>query len=418
MRTDRGTGHFDADALVIGAGPAGAASAILLAQSGWTVVLAEQHAYPRQKVCGECISAGSVALLDQLGIGAAFTDLAGPELRQVGWMSASPTIVAAFPACADAAHRFGRALGRDHLDGLLLERARALGVRIEQPARVRAIRGTPGNLACDIAVPAAREPHTLRVRVVVDAHGSWESGPQGAEGLTHRGRPRSAADLFAFKASFRNTRLPAGLLPVLSFAGGYGGMVVAEAGRTTVACCIRRDTLHEWRARRPGVPAGAAVAEMLLASCRGLRLALSPAHCDSAWLSVGPLRPGIRVDQGRRTFLVGNAAGESHPLIGEGIAMALQSAGLLARRLLQQAPGAIDARCAADLNRRYAADWRSAFAVRLRLAAAYAQLAMRPALAAPTAALLLRWPALMTRAAYFAGKARRAAILFPAGAIP
>ena len=75
-----------ADALVIGAGPAGCASAILLARAGWHVILVEQSAYPRQKVCGECISAGSLELFDSLGVGAAFRTMAGPQLSRVGWM--------------------------------------------------------------------------------------------------------------------------------------------------------------------------------------------------------------------------------------------------------------------------------------------------------------------------------------------
>src|ERR1700677_2726366 len=74
---------IDADALVIGAGPAGASTAILLQSAGWRVILVEQHAYPRQKVCGECLSAASLALLDRLGVGAAVRDRAGPELQQI-----------------------------------------------------------------------------------------------------------------------------------------------------------------------------------------------------------------------------------------------------------------------------------------------------------------------------------------------
>ena len=45
-----------------------------------------------------------------------------------------------------------------------------------------------------------------------------------------RRQARSAADLFAFKANFRGAVLAEGLLPVLSFDGGYGGMVVADGG--------------------------------------------------------------------------------------------------------------------------------------------------------------------------------------------
>ena len=80
--------NFDCDALVIGAGPAGTASAILLAQAGWHVIIVEQHTYPRRKVCGECIAAGNLELLDELGIGPDFRRAAGPELRRIGWMGA------------------------------------------------------------------------------------------------------------------------------------------------------------------------------------------------------------------------------------------------------------------------------------------------------------------------------------------
>ena len=51
------------------------------------------------------------------------------------------------------------------------------------------------------------------------------------------------SDLFAFKAHFRDSDLPAGLMPLLAFPGGYGGLVHSDAGRTSLSCCIRRDAL-------------------------------------------------------------------------------------------------------------------------------------------------------------------------------
>ncbi len=83
---------------MIGAGPAGACAAILLARAGWRVVLVEQHSYPRQKVCGECIGAGNLALIDRLGIGTEFRRLAGTDLRRVGWMSGDTTVRADLPS--------------------------------------------------------------------------------------------------------------------------------------------------------------------------------------------------------------------------------------------------------------------------------------------------------------------------------
>ena len=59
------------DAVIVGAGPAGASAAILLARAGWSVALVEKTPFPRRKVCGECISAGSFPLLEALGLGPA-----------------------------------------------------------------------------------------------------------------------------------------------------------------------------------------------------------------------------------------------------------------------------------------------------------------------------------------------------------
>lgn len=408
----------ETDVLVIGAGPAGASTAILLAKAGWRVVLVEQHSYPRQKVCGECIGAGALALIDELGIGTAFRRLAGAELRQIGWMSAARTIVADLPPCAQGPYRYGRALGRDRLDALLLERARALGARVLQPAKVRRVRGAVGRFVCDIeqrmqdvqrSTSGSKTMRSVCAAIVVDAHGSWEAGPTfevEGDGAAAR-RPRRDSDLFAFKASFRDSTLASGLLPVLALDGGYGGIVLADQGRTTLACCIRRDALKACRALMPDATAGVAVETTIRDSCDGVQEVLDTAHRDGPWLSAGPIRPGIRLDAACGVFRVGNAAGETHPLIGEGISMALQSSAILVNSLTRHSVAKLDARCAADLQRVYAAAWIGAFASRTRLAAAYAHAAMRPACADPLRALLRRWPPLLTEAARLAGKGRR-----------
>jgi 2-polyprenyl-6-methoxyphenol hydroxylase-like FAD-dependent oxidoreductase len=393
----------DYDALVIGAGAAGSTVAILLAEAGWRIVVAEQNSYPRRKVCGECIAAGNLPLLDELGLGAAFRASAGPELRRIAWMDATGTVTADMPACNAGPYAYGRALGRDRLDTLLLQRAKAVGVAVLQPAKVRAVKGEPGNFECRVELPT---DVTVRVPVVIDAHGSWERDPV-ADGAAPAPR-RRRSDLLAFKATFRHAQLPAGLLPVLSINGGYGGMAVADDGRTTIACCIRRDALARCRARLPGATAGSAVERFLIESCPGVRETLRNAVREGSWLSVGPLRPGIRVSGATRVFRIGNAAGESHPLIGEGITMALQSAALLAARLKIYSAISLTPSRAAEVQRGYAASWRSAFEPRLRLAALYAQIAMRPALALPVRTVLRWWPSLLGRAARLAGKAKQA----------
>jgi hypothetical protein len=94
--------------------------------------------------------------------------------------------------------------------------------------------------------------------------------------------------------------------------------------------------------------------------------------------------------------------------MGEGMSMALQSAWLLCALLLHAklGQGLSDPLWQREQLRRYAAQWRLAFAPRLRLAAVLAHVAMRPMFARPMLALLQRWPGLLTLGADWGGKTR------------
>lgn len=389
------------DAIIIGAGPAGASAAILLARSGWRVALVEKLDFPRRKVCGECIAASNLPLLDALGIGEALASLAGAPLRRVALMYRDQTIHAALPQLADAKHPWGKALGREHLDSLLLEQARKSGVEIFQPWTAKTVEGEPGRFYCSIAQAHSTETLTLSAPVLIAAHGSWEIAPTN----DLKQRPHRNSDLFAFKANFKNTNLDTGLLPVLSFSGGYGGMVVGDHATTTLAFCIRRDALARSRLAMPKHSAAEAAVAYVANDCDGVAAMLSQAEQHGSWLSVGPIRPGIRMPkQGGHAFLIGNAAGEAHPIIGEGISMAIQSAWLLADNLAGNKQEMSDKQKQMRLHRQYAAAWQRNFAPRIRLAALFAHVAMRPVLADCMFPLLKRYPQLLTRVARWGGK--------------
>jgi len=389
------------DVLIIGAGVAGCTAAILLSQAGWSVALVEKQRFPRRKVCGECVAAPNLPLLDALGIGADFDRLAGAPLRRVGLFVGDKTLIAAMPNYAHSSHRWGRALGREHLDTLLLRRAAALGATVLQPWAVRAVAREGAHHVCRVESLQSGDTVPLRAAVLIDAHGSWESDPTGE---APRRRPRGS-DLFAFKGNFIGAELDVDLLPVLAFPGGYGGMVLADGGILTLACCIRRDALQSIRQRLPGVKAAVAVQGHLVASCRGVRDALRTARQKGAWLSVGPIRPGIRARaRSPSQFAIGNAAGEAHPILGEGISMAIQSAWLLCDRLIPQYADVTAGRGVAAAGLAYASDWRRSFAARIRTAAFFSQFAMRPASAGWVWPLLRRWPGILTAGARLGGK--------------
>ncbi len=237
---------------------------------------------------------------------------------------------------------------------------------------------------------------------MIAAHGSWESGTLATQRDRH---PPHSADLFGFKAHFRATGLAPGLMPLVSFPGGYGGLVHCDAGRTSFSCCIRRDVLAALP-RTAGEPAGAAVLDYVRRTTPAVADVLAGAQLDDAWLAAGPIRPGIRRCYRDGVFLVGNAAGEAHPAVAEGISMAMQSAWLLAERLLW-APGVRGDRRVRDrVGREYSQAWRRSFAGRIHASQAVARWTMRPRLVDATRPLLRVWPQLLTLGASLAGKSK------------
>ncbi|HTA64683.1 MAG TPA: NAD(P)/FAD-dependent oxidoreductase [Xanthomonadaceae bacterium] len=389
----------DFDAIVVGGGPAGSTAAILLAQAGWSVALIEKQSFPRRKVCGECIAATNLPLLHALGIGDRFDAIAGPEIRRVALYAGDTALHAPLPAF-EAPHAWGRALGREHLDTLLIARAAEAGATVLQPRSVRRIERDGAMQVCHTA-GADHRNIAFAAPVLIVAHGSWEADPSQES----RHRPQRDSDLFAFKANYRDARLDPGVLPVLAFPGGYGGIVVGDHARTTLAFCIRRDALRKARAEHPSRKAAHAVLAHVEAHCRGARDAIVGAEPEGTWLGVGPIQPGIRKpyrDDG--AFAIGNLAGEAHPILGEGMSMAIQSAWLLCKRLVAHRNELMTGRAGTEVGCDYARVWRSSFTRRIRLAALFAHLAMRPDASRALLPLLRRWPGLLMHGARAGGK--------------
>jgi flavin-dependent dehydrogenase len=238
---------------------------------------------------------------------------------------------------------------------------------------------------------------------LIAANGSWERSAFE----NPRGRAR-ASDLFAFKARFANARLPAGLMPLLAFPAGYGGMVTTDSGLVSLSCCIRRDVLAACRLRHVARHAGESVLRHIFEHCAPVREALDPASLDGRWFAAGPIRPGIRLTHADGIFRLGNAAGEAHPVIAEGIAMALLSAQLLCGILIRDQDRLASRAEAERAAKAYAAAWRQAFALRIRAAALFARLAMSPR-AAALVPLIGTFPRVLSLGAQLSGKTRIAA---------
>ena len=387
------------DAVVIGGGPAGSTTALLLARAGWKVALIEKSRFPRPKVCGEFISASTFPLLAELGLLERVRVLAGPEVRRVAIFAGEGVSTAAMPSVVGPFGQWGRALGRDQLDLLLLEAASRAGAELWQPCRVIDIAPSHQVWRCELGREGKRI--ALVATTIVAANGSWAKSPW----LPDCDAPHRESDLLAFKAHFQGADLAPDVMPLLVFPGGYGGMVTSDGGRVSLSCCISRRALN--RCRKDEERAGDAVLRHIARSCRGVADALARAELCGGWHAAGPIRPGIRAAYADGLFRAGNAAGEAHPIIAEGITMAMQSAWFLSRALIAEQDALATASVRADAGRAYAADWRGHFAGRIRAASAFAHTLMRPGSAAVAVALPKRFPALLTFCAGLSGKTKR-----------
>jgi flavin-dependent dehydrogenase len=168
------------------------------------------------------------------------------------------------------------------------------------------------------------------------------------------------------------------------------------------SCCIRRDALRRCREEHRGLAAGEAVIAHVAETCRGVRESLAGARREAAWLSAGPIRPGVRPLARDGLFALGNTAGEAHPLVAEGISMAIQSAWLLGESVAST--GVLSDAALEAAGARYREGWRRHFSARVRASALFASLMLSPATATLAVGLLRRAPAVLTWGAWWSGK--------------
>ena len=124
--TNKQTSNLSAEVLIVGAGPAGCAAAITLAQAGVDVLLIDQHDFPRDKVCGDGLIPDAMAALQALGVRETVMQ-AATQVKGVmchgprGGSLRIPSELAVLP--------------RQTLDACLFDRAQAVGARTLTKAR-------------------------------------------------------------------------------------------------------------------------------------------------------------------------------------------------------------------------------------------------------------------------------------------
>lgn len=295
------------DALVVGAGPAGSMVARELALGGATVLLVDRKAFPRWKVCGCCLSAGTLSVLEEAGLGQVPSELGAVPLHSVriaGWSTgAEIPLLGSF------------AVSRSSLDEALVGAAVTAGVTFVAPARARPAGLEPDARAVHLDVDGARK--TIRARVVIAADGLGSGFLSSASEV---GASPSVADdaRIGLGAVFGSTvpEYCSGVVHMAVGDAGYVGLVRLEGGTLDVAAALDPRRLGEGR-RPEGL-----VNEILA----GAGWHLLPPDPLEGWSGTPLLTRSRTVLGDERLFAVGDAAGYVEPFTGEGMAWALSGA--------------------------------------------------------------------------------------------
>lgn len=301
------------DVAIVGAGPAGAATALCLLDAcpsmAGRVVVFDRARFPREKTCAGAVGGRGVKLLDDLGV--RLDAIAHLPMRAMSVRYASGA----------RTHRrddLGVVVRRDAFDHLLVRTARLRGAEVRDGEGVRALRHTPGG----VAVETDGGRYEARALVGADGVGSfvrrWMGLPTGG--------------LLAHAVEVDTERLPGDLDDdVLHFDGGDASVPGYAWDFPTP---VRGRVLRSRGVYALTLPGRAPVRASWVEAKLRARLAARGLDLDA-------LSPRRMVERGHerhvatsrgRALLAGEAAGVD-PVAGEGIAQALAYGALAGRYL-------------------------------------------------------------------------------------
>jgi menaquinone-9 beta-reductase len=305
------------DAIVVGAGPAGSATALGLARAGATVLLLDRAKFPREKPCSEYLSPESTRVLERLGADVLAAVAAAAPAHLTGMKIVGPSGA----AVVGRFETFSYALPRTSFDAILLSAAARAGATVRERVKVEELIYEDGAVAGVVAreTPSGKR-ETYRGGVVVGADG-LRSVVARRLGRVHAIGPRRVA----FTAHVADVAGVHELGEMHVGRPGYTGLGPIGNGVTTVALVLpiaearRGERFFAELDRFPGV-AGR----------------FDPRRIVRPIMATGPFARWSRraVARGGGALLVGDAADFFDPFTGQGIYSALRGAELAAEAIL------------------------------------------------------------------------------------
>ena len=355
--------------LILGGGLAGLAAALDLAGRGHRVTVVERRRYPFHRVCGEYVSREVLPYLRRLG-----ADPAALDPAAIGRFELSSPAGRVLRSPLDLG---GFGVSRYELDDFLYKIALARGVEFEFAT------------VADVSFDAAANAHTVTLTDGRALTARLVLGTYGKRATLDRQLGRAffgqRSPYLGVKWHLRLPGFPRDVIALHNFRDGYTGVSAIEGDRLCFCYLTTRANLKAAGGSIAALETEVLSRNPLIADIltNAERLYAQPEVINE--VSFARKQP---VEQ--HLLMVGDAAGLITPLCGNGMAMALHGAALVAP-LADAFLRGTSTRPA--LESAYAAAWRAQFGTRLRVGRAVQRLFGGPVLSEVVIGGLRHWPA-------------------------
>lgn len=342
------------DVLVVGAGPAGAVAATVLARAGARVCLVDRATFPRPKLCGDTVNPGALAVLRGLQL----SDAVESKGMAITGMRVTGDGVAVEARYPDGVA--GIAISRRELDLALVEQAVAAGADFRDGLAVRAplldSRGSAHTVVGATCAARGSGAFDIGARITIAADGRHSTIAFALGLAIHPPHPRRwAVGTYATGVTGCSA---VGEMHIR--AGHYIGIAPVPGGLTNV-CVVRPSHAADPVLRDPD-----ATLRRTIDAEPQLRDRFVKAVFMGRPVVVGPLAveavASARVPDG--LLLAGDASGFIDPMTGDGLRFAFRGGQLAADAALRVLRGAepawfdVQRWLAAERRREFAGKWR------------------------------------------------------------
>lgn len=291
------------DAVIIGAGPAGLACALKLAETSRKVLVVEKHTLPREKVCGGFIGPENLPLFHRHHLVAPLLAEGAVKITHIGLSSYKGTLLR-LPIPGLTQTTFGLGVSRKLLDWKLALRAKELGVDIAEYSTVKILEA-PQQL--EIHDRKWKLAYPVRTKLLINAGGALQH-PSGKK-----------FSFVGIAAMFKNVSQMGDCVYLHFSESGHVGVNSFEHHETNVCYVVDPQLFHQAGGD------GQKIFDFFLKNNPALENQMSQAVKITRWKGVTvPPFPKPRFFE-NKTLFTGDAVSLIHPVTGGGISLALES---------------------------------------------------------------------------------------------